>query len=158
MAGIQTELLYRMSVTLDAPIDLQGGPLGRRIIMAVSGGSFEGPKMKGEVLGRSGADWALLRSDNVLEVDVRVCLRTHDGADIFASYQGRVAAADPPSLFKALDRSKPADPADADRYYFRTAPFFETGSPNYTWLNKIVAVGKGYAGGGAINYEVYTVK
>ena len=33
------------------------------------------------------------------------------------------------------------DPVDAGEYYFRVAPFFETASPKYDWLNRIGAVG-----------------
>ena len=34
------------------------------------------------------------------------------------------------------------DPVDAGEYYFRVAPFFETASPKYDWLNRIVGVGQ----------------
>ena len=32
----------------------------------------------------------------------------------------------------------------ADEYYLRIAPSFETGSPEFGWLNRVIAVGAGY--------------
>jgi hypothetical protein len=42
-------------------------------------------------------------------------------------------------------------------YYLRTAPFFETSSPQYAWINKIVAVAVGERGGDSVVYEVFEI-
>src|SRR5262245_36196183 len=41
---------------------------GVRSIVPVTGGEFEGPRLRGKVL-PGGGDWLLLRSDDVLELD-----------------------------------------------------------------------------------------
>ena len=46
----------------------------------LTGGHFEGPRLRGTVLPGGSADWLLLRADGVLEMDLRATLRTDDGA------------------------------------------------------------------------------
>jgi len=93
--------------------------------------------MRGKVL-PGGGDWLLLRSDGVLELDLRVTLVTDDHALIYMTFQGLRHG--PPDIFAALGRGEIIDPS---RYYFRTAPRFETSAPQYAYLNRIVAVGIG---------------
>lgn len=47
------------------------------------------------------------------------------------------------------------DPVDAGEYYFRVAPFLETASPKYDWLNRIVPVGVGQRGPTDVSYTVH---
>jgi hypothetical protein len=47
------------------------------------------------------------------------------------------------------------DPVDAGEYYSRVAPFFETASPKYDWLNRIVPVGVGQRGPTDVSYTVH---
>jgi hypothetical protein len=47
----------------------------------------------------------------------------------------------PPEIIKRIENGEQVDPAS---YYFRIAPMFETASPKYDWLNRIVAVGSGH--------------
>jgi Protein of unknown function (DUF3237) len=120
-------------------------------IGAAAGGSFEGPRLRGEVLA-GGGDWALFRPDGAMILDVRLTLRTHDNALIHMTYGGRWIV--PPEL-----RADLADPVkryrvDPARYYFRTNPLFETGSRDYGWLNDIVCVGSGYLVEHGIAYKV----
>ena len=61
--------------------------LGTRRIVPVTGGTFEGPKLKGTALG-GGADWILVRPDGVSELNVRVTLRTDDEQLIYVTYRG----------------------------------------------------------------------
>jgi hypothetical protein len=51
---------------------------GERRVVPITGGTFEGPGIRGEVL-PGGADWQLVRPDGVLELYARYLLRTHDG-------------------------------------------------------------------------------
>jgi hypothetical protein len=49
------------------------------------GGSFEGPRLPGELM-PEGEGWLLVRSDGVLEQDVRITLKTDDEAFIYVHY------------------------------------------------------------------------
>src|SRR4029077_9370771 len=62
-------------------------PHGIRSIVPVTGGDFEGPRLRGKVL-PGGDDWLLLRPDGVLELDLRITLETDDGALIYMTFQG----------------------------------------------------------------------
>ncbi|MCK1738712.1 DUF3237 domain-containing protein [Bradyrhizobium sp. 138] len=151
---LATRHLFDIVVDLDPRLNFGAGPVGQRVLFGAAKGSFEGPRLRGEVL-RGGGDWALFRADGAMTLDVRLSLRTHDGELIYMTYGGRWVT--PQHL-----RAEMADPAhrtqvDPAGYYFRTNPLFETGSQTYAWLNDIVCVGKGYLVEGAVAYKIFEV-
>jgi hypothetical protein len=132
MDAVRTELLYE--IAMDAEVDDLGQtPLGRRRIVRVTGGTFEGPRLRGTVL-PGGGDWFVERADGVRQLDVRITLRTDDGALSYAHYPGLFHAG--PGVMDRLLRGETVDPSE---YYFRTAPMFETTAEKYVWLNRVVA-------------------
>jgi hypothetical protein len=154
VAEIRTGTLFDIVVDLNPRLTIGDGPFGRRILFGSAGGTFEGPKLRGEVL-PGGGDWALFRPDGAMTLDVRLTLRTHDDALVHMTYGGRWIT--PPEL--RADMTDPAkryqiDPAD---YYFRTNPLFETGAAQYAWLNDIVCIGSGYLVERGIAYRVSQV-
>lgn len=157
MSEVETEYLFEAKVRLDEPVHVGPTPDGHRMIVGVLGGRFEGPRLCGEVVPHSGADWARIRSDGVGALDVRMTLKTADGALRYVSWHGLMVF-DSSDQEYALDFAKPDDPGGADRYYFRSAPRFETGDERYTWLNRIVAVTKSRTGGGGVTHRVFAIK
>lgn len=151
MAELKAELLFELSVDLEPPQNVGATPRGNRQIYYVKGGSFEGPKVKGEVL-PGGGDWLLFRPDGAAELDVRATARTDDGHLIYTYYRGIIQA--PPEVAQRLFMGEAVDPS---QYYFRTAPVFETSSEKYGWLNRIVAVGVGQIKPNWVGYSVYQV-
>jgi hypothetical protein len=145
------ELLYDMKVELEPPQMIGQTPQGNRQIFCVRSGTFEGPRMKGEVL-PGGGDWFLLRPDNVGELDVRGTLKTDDGALIYITYRG-IFSASP----EAWEKIYKGEPIDRDLYYFYTAPIFQTSAPDYLWLNRLLAVGIGSPIPGGVSYRVFTL-
>src|SRR5215470_8100095 len=129
--------LMTVRITAAPPQQLRAVPHGTRSIVPVTGGDFEGPRLRGVVL-PGGGDWLLLRSDGVQEFDLRVTLETDDHALIEMRFQGLRHG--PPDVIAALGRGEAVDPAT---YYFRTLPKFETASEKYAFLNRIVTVGSG---------------
>lgn len=151
---ITTAHLFDIAIDLDPRLDIGGGPFGRRVLFGAAGGTFEGPRLRGEVL-PGGGDWALFRPDGTMALDVRLTLRTHDAALVHMTYGGRW-------VIPAELRSDMADPVrryqtSPARYYFRTNPLFETGAEQYAWLNDIVCVGYGYLIEDGIAYKVAEV-
>ncbi|HEY4012977.1 MAG TPA: DUF3237 domain-containing protein [Polyangiaceae bacterium] len=129
--------LMTLEVAVAPPQKIGAVPHGTRTTAPITSGRFEGPRLRGHVLPGSG-DWTLLRSDGVLELDLRVTLQTDDGALVhMASFGLRHG---PPEVLAALARGEPVDPST---YYFRTTPRFETGHPKYAFLNRILAVASG---------------
>jgi hypothetical protein len=146
--------LYR--ATLDRPQhDAGTGPFGRRMIAVVTGGDFEGERLKGRVL-PGGGDWALIDDvRDTLRLDARVIWRTDDGAKIHVHYTGVLRPySEAPRQFA---RGGTLSEADRRALYFRTRPIFETGDAHYAWLNDIVAVGVGLITPTGVAYELHEV-
>lgn len=145
------EHLVTYKATLKPPIDVGAGPYGLRRIFDVTGGSFEGPRMRGKLL-PSGGDWMLVGPDGHGRLDVRATFETHDGALIYVSYTG--VAEINAKILAALGQGVPSSYGDS---YFMTTPRFETGDARYAWLNRVVAVAEGRVIPDAVEYRVYQV-
>lgn len=152
MSELRSEFLLRVSADLDAPRVLDEAPRGTRLIMHFAGGAFSGPRLKGQVL-PGGGDWVLLRRDGVAELDIRLTLRTDDGAMIYARCDGIFHST--PEIRERIRNGEDVDPAE---YYFRTAPRFETGVQNYLWLNRLLAVGMGRRTATGMVTEIFAIR
>ena len=146
---LRTEWLYDLTATLDMDnlhkIGDFGG--GQRTIYPVTGGTVEGPHIRGVVL-PFGADFLVWRTDNVGVLDVRAIIRTDDGAEIYAFYPG----------LNHQESLGPFGDLSVGERYFRTTPRFETSAEKYRWLNRILAVGVGWSDQpGTVSYSVYAV-
>jgi Protein of unknown function (DUF3237) len=152
MRELRSQPLFNLQIQLHPFQELGLTPQGQRRIIPVSGGTFEGTRLRGIVLPHAGGDWLLVRSDGAFQQDVRLTLQTDDGALIYMSYRGvRHASAE---VTARLARGERVDPSE---YYLRTAPFFETAAEPYLWLNKLVAVGVGERRPDGAVYEVFEV-
>ena len=145
------EHLYDMHADLEAPQVVGATPLGMRQIFIVKGGTVEGTRVKGEIL-PGGGDWALIRCDGAVQLDVRATLRTDDGALIYATYSGLIIAE--PAVFGRLLQ---AEDVPLNEYYFYINPMFQTAAPQYLWLNRLIAIGRGKVGPGGVEYRVWAV-
>lgn len=150
---LKFEFLMQLTAELD-PAQLIGNtPQGDRRIVPVTGGSFSGPQLKGQVVAGGGADWLLFRKDGSAQLDVRTTLRTDDGALIYVSYRG--VSVIPPAVRQRIMSGEDINPA---QYYFRTTPYFETGSDKYGWLNQLVTVGVGKRTKSSVVYTIYAIQ
>lgn len=145
--------LYTARIDLD-PLMVGPTPEGTRAIFRITGGTIEGPRLRGRFLA-NGADWARIRADGSVALDVRSCVETDDGAVIYITYGGRLVI--PPAIMPAvLDLAAPSRPA-AETYYFRILPLFEAADERYAWLNGICAVGAGEVVTGGVMYRVFAI-
>jgi hypothetical protein len=151
MAELRTAHLFTMTLAVGEMQPLGRTPWGDRRVAIVEGGRFEGARLKGTVL-KGGSDWLLLRSDGVLQLDVRMTLKTEDGSIIGMTYRGHRHG--PAAVIERLNRGEKVDPSE---YYFRMAPFFETAAEKYAWLNRIIAVGTGHRLPTGPVYDVFEV-
>ena len=150
MAEIKTEFLFTLALEFDMNV-LGAVPLGIRRIARHTAGSFEGPKLTGIVLPGGGA-WTILRSDDVWELEVRITLETDDKQQIHMHWKGLRHG--PKEVMERLDRGENVDPAT---YYFRTTPYFETSSKNYSWMNRICSIATGSRKATARTLDVFQV-
>src|SRR5256714_7771235 len=135
---MNTRLLMILRVMVATPQSIGAVPHGTRRTVPITGGGFEGPRLRGSVLPGGSTDWLLLRADGVLELDLRATLRTEDGALI--SMRSFGLRHGPPEVMEAIARAEAVDPAT---YYFRTTPRFETAQPSYAFLNRLITVSSG---------------
>jgi hypothetical protein len=145
------QLLYTSSVEVETPLELGKSPYGERRIINIKGGAFSGPKLSGRVL-PGGADWQIIRYDGITEVEARYTLQTDDGALIYVSNWGLRHGPK-----EVMERLAAGEKVDASEYYFRTTPIFETGSPDYQWLNSLVAIAAGQRLANEVIITVYEV-
>src|SRR5262245_32823186 len=117
---------------------IENGPQGTRTIVQVVGGRFEGPRVKASVQTPAG-DWITNRTDGSYRLDVRLTLKTDDGALILVTYNGIGQTTD----------------AGAS---LRIAPLFETGDSRYVWLTRLQALGVGERVGTMVTYNIYALK
>jgi hypothetical protein len=124
----------KLAVDVGDVVTMGAAPLGERRVINILGGTFEGPRLRGDVL-PGGADWQIVRHDGVLDLDARYALKDQSGAVIRVVSQGYRHG--PPDVLAALGRGEAVDPS---RYFFRTIMRFETGAPDLAWLNRTIAV------------------
>ncbi len=152
MTELKSRHLFAITMKLPPTLELGDTPAGNRRVFTVSGGEFTGDRLRGEVLPQAGSDLLLVRADGSSQQDVRLILRTNDGALILMTYRGvRHASPEVNARIASGERVAPAD------YYLRTAPLFETSSLKHAWLNKVLSVGIGERQPDGVNYEVFEI-
>jgi Protein of unknown function (DUF3237) len=136
--SLPVEHLFTLTATLGGRSLVRRGPSGTRVIVYVTGGTFSGNRLRGAVVENSGADWVTQREDGSFRLDVRITLKTDDGADIYMAYGGVGVIIDGQNVI-------------------RSAPLFETGDERYAWLNRVQAVGIGHSNPDTVVYEIYAL-
>lgn len=118
----KTEFVYEAIVDIAPTLQLGASPYGDRRMVPITGGTFEGPGLRGRVLA-GGADRQLVRRDGSVNLDAIYELQTDDGVVI--SVRNRV-----------LSRQ----PKDQPAYRFSTLDI-TVAEGKYGWLNDYVYVG-----------------
>jgi uncharacterized protein DUF3237 len=131
------EFVAHFDVEIAESLRIGDTPSGRKRVIPIVGGRFDGPRLRGEVLA-GGADWLTVRPDGVSVIDTRYTLRTHDDALISISTSG-------------LGHGAPGD------VYFRQALCFETAAPAYEWLTRSLFVASARLDGRTVRYDAYRV-
>ncbi len=117
------ELLYRSVVSLGEAIDVGKTARGHRRIIPITGGTFEGPDMRGEIL-PMGWDWQLDVEGGCTQIIADYFLRTDDGVVINVVNSGALCRPDE-------DGPRPV----------RTSPVFEAPLGKYQHLSEGAFVG-----------------
>ena len=116
----ETEFVMQLKVTLGEPYTVGETPHGKRTVIPITGGTFEGPLLKGTIL-NGGADWQLAKG-NRTELEAIYSIRTDDGVFIHIHNRGIIHA------------GQNADGTPS--FYFKAAPTFEAPEDSkYAWLN-----------------------
>lgn len=140
----------QLRAELAAPLTINDSPLGTRLILNATGGTFTGVA-EGVIL-PGGGDWVLKRSDGIAQLDIRFALRTNDDHVIYVRSAGLVDMQ--PHVSERIRKGEPVDP---NEYYFRTCVFFEAPAEAYRNLNRRLAVGIGCRTMTGMVTDVFTV-
>jgi len=118
----QLEFAMQLRVTIDDAYTVGDTPHGKRVVVPITGGTFEGPLLKGIILG-GGADYQLVSSDGQrTDLEAIYSVQTDDGVRIHIRNRGIVCN-------------------DPSSFYFKAAPQFEAPADSkYAWLNKALFV------------------
>ena len=117
----QAEFVMQLKVTLGETYSCGETQHGRRTVIPITGGTFEGPNIKGTIL-NGGADYQFANAAGRTEVEAIYSIRTDDGVNIHIRNRGIIANS----------RDAQGNPS----FYFRCAPQFEAPSDSkYAWLN-----------------------
>jgi hypothetical protein len=145
-------LVYRLEASLGQPLELGEVAQGRRRIVPLTGGTFTGPDLSGQLVPGASADWQIVLPDGTAVGDIRYTLQTDAGALLYVQSRGvRHGRAD---VLARLGRGEDVDPAE---YTFRTSTQIETAAADLDWLNKGVFVGVAGRQATGVIYETYLV-
>jgi Protein of unknown function (DUF3237) len=119
----QLRFVFEEQVTLAADIPVGETPIGKRNIVPITGGTFEGPGLRGKIM-PGGWDWQLTHPSGCFDLHADYMIQTDDQVIIHVINQGMVC---PNSLGR--------------RDALFTIPTFEAPKGKYDWLNGGVYVG-----------------
>ena len=139
------EFVCELKVTIDPTMRLGTTAHGERIIIPISGGTFEGPKMKGIVL-PGGADYQYSnKGKGRTEIEAIYNIKADDGVLIHIRNAG-------------LIYSPPKQNNESFEVYFRAAPKFEAPSDSkYDWLNNAIFICKAVPTRDYVSIQVWKV-
>ena len=147
----QLSHLATIAVKVATPIELGQTAQGRRRIIPILGGTVSGPELRGKVLA-GGADFQLLTSDTVTELEAKYAIRTEEGDHLYVDNFGiRTGSADD---IAALVRGERVDPS---RVYFRCSPRISASGEKWGWLGTRILVGVGERLPDEVRLKVYVV-
>ena len=153
----EAKLTMNHLMTLSLDVDTKASQtIGRikkatRLIVPIASGHFSGDKLNGKIL-PGGADWVLLRDDGVMEIDVRLVLETIESALIYLTYQGRFIASE--SVMAQMQAGEKISP---DEYSLAVTARFESGHPDFLWVNDAIVIATGNQSGFNPTYEFFSI-
>lgn len=146
---IEFRPLFNFTAEVATPQVAPDGPYGTRRFIPITGGIFEGERLRGKML-NGGSDCQLIRPDGVAELDVKATFETDDGVMFLMKGLGmRHGSPD------AMERIANGQSVPPDQYYFRESMIFEAPTGRYDWLNRLIAVGTGERKSDQVLIEVF---
>lgn len=145
------EFFAELSVDVGTPQEVGTTLHGQRRLIPILGGEARGAGWTARVL-PGGADYQLIVSPRLAELDARYVLETDAGDLIYV--QNRALRAAAPEITARLLRGEPVDPA---LVYFRCSPSFETASPALGWIAERLFIGSGVRRPERVEMQFFTV-
>ncbi|RGP73921.1 hypothetical protein FSPOR_1615 [Fusarium sporotrichioides] len=137
------EFIYRIVADMDkggvAAIEGVDSTHKTRLYLPIQGGTVHGPRIKGVIVDKSGADWAEVLSPkkSFIRLNAMYMLKTDDNVHILVKAQGVYRSG--PGL---EDKVGEQDTVSQDEVeYFTHIRFEAPGKSRYGWMNGVVAIG-----------------
>ena len=144
--------VFRLDATVGPPLDVGGTTQGRRRVVPLTGGTFTGPELRGNLVPGASADWQIVLPDGTALGDIRYTLQTDDGDLLLVRSRG--VRHGPADVLARVGRGEDVDPSE---YTFRTSTQIETAAARLDWLNKGVFISVGGRQATGVVYETYLV-
>lgn len=141
----------RIDVQVSAPVEIGETVDGVRRIIPITGGSVAGPEISGRVLD-AGADFQLIRTDTLTELEAKYAVETDDGERIYVSNFG-IRTGHPDDIAK-LVRGEAVDPA---RIYFMTQPQLRSSATRWRHLEERLFIARGRRYPESVSLDVFMV-
>jgi Protein of unknown function (DUF3237) len=151
LTAVRYKPLIIFQIEVKPPSIVGATPGHDRRIGEIAGGRFEGERLRGRILS-GGSDWQSLRADGATTLNVRLVMQADDGDLIAMTYLG--VRHGPKEVLDRIARGENVNPSE---YYMRATPYFETASPKYGWLNRVVSVAYGHRVAGGAIYQVFEI-
>ena len=151
IAAPTLDFFAELSVLVGVPQEVGHTQHGQRRLIPILGGEARGAGWTARVL-PGGADYQLIVSPRLAELDARYVLET-DGGDLIY-VQNRALRAAEPEVTARLLRGDAVDPA---LVYFRCSPSFETASPALGWISERLFIGSGVRRPERVEMQFFTV-
>ena len=151
MTVMKYAALFAFQIEVKPPSIIGATPGHDRRVGEITGGRFEGERLRGRILS-GGSDWQSLRADGAITLNVRLVMETDDGALIGMTYGGMRHG--PKEVLDRIARGEKVSPSE---YYMRATPYYETASEKYDWLNRIVSIAYGHRMAGGAIYQVFEI-
>lgn len=122
----KTEMMWKANVKIGTMINVGESKRGTRRVIPITGGTFSGPKINGEVL-PGGEDWQLVRPDGDTELYARYLMKTDDG-----------------TVFQVLNKALMHAPAQGEEGGFYVKSVIDIEAPvesSYDYLNHAIFLG-----------------
>jgi hypothetical protein len=132
---LQTRYVFTITAHIGSVTSAGDIGTGVRRIIPITGGEVKGQDVNGQVCA-FGADFQIIRPNELIELEAKYAFETDDGAVIYVENRG--IRFGPVELLQRLKRGEPVDPK---LIYFRTVPKFETGAEKYRWLMESLFIG-----------------
>jgi hypothetical protein len=132
---LETKYVFTITANIGAATSAGETGSGVRRIIPITGGEVKGEGISGKVCAL-GADFQIIRPNELIELEARYAFETDDGAVVYVENKGLRFG--PIDLLQKLKRGEPVDPR---LIYFRTVPKFETGAAKYRWLMENLFIG-----------------
>ncbi|MGH3252663.1 MAG: DUF3237 domain-containing protein [Trebonia sp.] len=149
--GLSYEFLGTLDIEAGESLMLGEVQAGWRRYDVLVGGTLRGPRISGQIQA-GGSDLLHRHGDLTLHPHVRLVVRTDDDDLVLVTYEG-IRFTSP----EVNERLLNGEHVPYTEYYLRVAPFFQTSSERYDWLNRIVCVGVGRREGNHVIYEVFQI-